>query len=141
MAYSGAAYYKLQNFLTKKNSIMKNEKINLPDFVSAWKGATECISPYKETNEEKLQSMLELLPHGSGIDSGISFEIKESTYTKLVFQFGFHHLNENGYYDGWSYHKLIIVPEFGGFKLNITGKNRNNIKDYLYQLFQNVFTI
>ena len=77
------------------------------------------------------------LPSGSGIDSGVKFDFDASTPEKLVFLFGFHHMNEVGYYDGWTDHSLIVTPSLQfGFHIRITGKDRNDVKDYLYETFQ-----
>jgi hypothetical protein len=89
----------------------------------------------------RLEKILELLPSGSGIDSGIQFDEDKSNPNKLIFKFSFHHMSSDGYYDGWTEHKLIIKPEFGSFDLNITGKDRNMIKDYLYDMFYNLFEV
>ncbi len=85
--------------------------------------------------------MLTLLPSGSGIDAGMKFDWQTSTSNKLVFTFSFHHLNGGGYYDGWTEHKLILTPTFGYFDSNITGQNKNDVKDYLYDVFHSVFSI
>lgn len=97
---------------------------------------------WKDKHEAKIETMLEALPHGSGIDDGVKFDSQRSTPEKLIFTFGFHHMDENGYYDGWSEHELIITPSLQfGYRMEITGKDRNQIKEYLYQLFYDVFTI
>lgn len=77
------------------------------------------------------------LPSGSGIDSGVKFDFDASTPEKLVFDFGYHHMNDGGYYDGWTNHSLIVTPSLQfGFSLRITGKDRNDTKDYLHEIFQ-----
>ena len=77
------------------------------------------------------------LPSGSGIDSAPKFDFDASTPEKLVFDFGYHHMNENGMYDGWTEHSLIVTPSLQfGFRIRITGKDRNQVKDYLYETFQ-----
>ena len=77
------------------------------------------------------------LPSGSGIDSAPKFDFDASTPEKLVFNFGYHHMNDGGYYDGWTDHSLIVTPSLQfGFHLRITGKDRKQIKDYLYEIFQ-----
>jgi hypothetical protein len=93
----------------------------------------------EEDAEERINLMLELLPSGSGIDSGTTFLWDVSKPDKLVFSFEFHHM-EDGYYSGWTNHKLILTPSFTGFRMRITGKDRNQIKEYLYDLFSSVFT-
>jgi hypothetical protein len=76
------------------------------------------------------------LPSGAGIDNGTYFDMQDSTPNKLVFRTSFHHMNETGYYDGWTEHKVIATPSFmGRFDLKITGKDRNSIKDYLHETF------
>ena len=77
------------------------------------------------------------LPSGSGIDSGVKFNFDVSTPEKLVFTFGYHHMNDGGYYDGWTDHQLIVTPSLQfGFHIRITGRDRNQVKDYLYETFQ-----
>jgi hypothetical protein len=51
-------------------------------------------------------------------------------------------MDENGYYDGWTNHKLIVKPELSesGFDLHITGPDKNFVKDYLYDLFDHILS-
>jgi hypothetical protein len=45
-------------------------------------------------------------------------------------------MNEGGYYDGWTEHQVIITPSLQhGFDVRVTGQDRNEIKDYLAELF------
>lgn len=75
-------------------------------------------------------------PSGSGIDTGTKINLEKSSANKLVFEFGFHHMNENGFYDGWTEHTAIVTPSLTSqFDLRITGRNRNDIKDYLHDTF------
>jgi hypothetical protein len=92
-----------------------------------------------ETWDNYILAECEKLPSGSGIDSGMELVREECEPKKIVFSLGFHHLNENGYYDGWTQHKAIITPSFGGIDIRITGRDRNQIKDYLYQMFYDIF--
>jgi len=60
----------------------------------------------------------EFMPSGSGIDSGTS-------------------LISNGYYDGWTQHTVIVRPSLSsGIEVTITGRNRNEIKDYLADIYK-----
>ena len=99
--------------------------------------AKTCNKEYSDMAIERLERLQEeYLPYGSGIDSGCKIDIEKSTPDKIIITFGFHHLNENGYYDGWTEHKAIVTPSLSWeFNLQITGKNKNNIKDYLLELF------
>lgn len=75
------------------------------------------------------------LPSGSGIDSGTKL-LDVSTGEKLQFQADFHHMNETGMYSGWTYHRVIVTPSLtAGFRIRITGADRNDIKDYLHSIF------
>lgn len=113
----------------------------LASAIAAMKRCKESGNDYVDTWQDQIDEACEHLPSGSGIDSGVKLLIDECRDQKLVFSFGFHHMNENGYYDGWTDHKLIITPEFGGYKLRITGRDRNMIKDYLYEVFNHLFQI
>lgn len=72
------------------------------------------------------------LPSGSGIDSGTKLDRDKTTAQKLVFAMNFHHMNDGGYYDGWTEHELTVIPTFCGIEVSrVTGSNRNEIKNYL----------
>ena len=75
------------------------------------------------------------LPHGSGINSGCKIDLQKSNENKIVITFGFHHMDKNGFYCGWTSHKLICRPSFDGIDLKITGRDKNGIKEYLYEIF------
>ena len=78
----------------------------------------------------------EYLPSGSGIDAGCKILVEESHKNRLVIQTEFHHMNEVGFYDGWTSHKVVVTPSLiYGFDLKITGRDKNGIKEYLTQLF------
>lgn len=119
------------------------KKINIAKLYAALIAMNNCTlsgnHEWAEKWDDYILSECEKLPSGSGIDAGITLVREESEKQKIVFSFSFHHLNEDGYYDGWTDHKLIIKPVFGGIDLRITGRDRNQVKEYLYQLFSEVF--
>ena len=81
------------------------------------------------------------LPTGSGIDSGTTIDLDTSTGEKLVFDFSYHHMHDSGMYDGWTEHRAIVTPSLlSGFDIRITGRDRNQIKDYLHDVFCNALT-
>lgn len=88
-----------------------------------------------------IDKLLEALPHGSGIDRGMTLNYDLSTDIKIVFDFAWHHMDEDGFYCGESDHQLIITPMFSDKDLRITGRRQADIKDYLYQLFDSVFVV
>jgi hypothetical protein len=118
-------------------------RISLKELSSKIEAYRNCIdlhnTEWEQKHKEAIEQMLSGLPHGSGLDSGVRFSWSHSSKNKLVFQFSFHHLNQDGYYDGWTDHMMTITPEFGGFKIKISGQDRNYVKDYLYDLFYSVF--
>ena len=97
----------------------------------------EWLDKHSESLDEICKKQL---PKGSGLDCGVDLLIEESNEKKIVFSFDFHHLNEDGFYDGWTSHKLIVTPSFNGFDMRITGKDKNQLKDYLYDLFGDVLS-
>lgn len=82
---------------------------------------------------EKL--VTEHMPSGSGFDNGTFLDLDSSHTEKLVFNTQFHHMNEVGYYDGWTEHTVTVTPSFGGINLRVSGRNKNDIKEAIYQAF------
>ena len=77
-------------------------------------------------------------PRGSGFDAGTHLDWDKSTTSKLVFRTEFHHMNDVGYYDGWTQHEVIVKPSFlFDCDIRITGRDRNQIKDYIDEVFNN----
>lgn len=78
----------------------------------------------------------EYMPSGSGIDNGVTFDNVRSTPERLVFNTAYHHMNEGGMYDGWTDHSVIVTPSLAsGYNMRITGRDRNDIKEYLHDVF------
>jgi len=76
------------------------------------------------------------LPSGSGIDSGTTIDLDKSTADRIVLQTSFHHMNDGGMYDGWTEHTITVRPSLAfGCELTISGRDRNEIKDYLGELY------
>lgn len=83
-----------------------------------------------------LTKLATLLPSGSGIDSGTSIVSIDARC--VILSTSFHHMNDSGFYDGWTHHKIKITPTLSdsrGFDLKITGRDRNDIKAYLYDVY------
>ena len=93
---------------------------------------------WKGKHEEHIERLVRNhLPSGSGIDNGVKIDLDKSTGNKLVFDCGFHHMNDCGMYDGWTHHTLTVVPQlWTDFDIKISGRDRNEIKDDLYQRFE-----
>lgn len=79
----------------------------------------------------------EFMPSGSGFDNGTTLDLDECKPGKrMTFNTAFHHINENGYYDGWTHHKVIVEADFSGFTVKVTGRNKRDIKDYIVDVFR-----
>src|SRR5579863_8932306 len=77
---------------------------------------------WQHKHEEELQQLQEELPSGSGVDSGMQIDLDKSSQNKIVIHCGYHHMNDGGYYDGWTHHDIIVTPDLlFGFNLRITG--------------------
>lgn len=86
----------------------------------------------------------EVMPHGSGIDGeDIYLDVQRSKPERLVFtRVDFHHMDENGFYDGWTEHDAIVTPSLSfGHEIKITGKDRDEIKDYLAELIDDALSM
>ena len=86
-------------------------------------------------HSDSLDSIIKDGPSGSGIDCGTKLD-ESSTKDKVVLICEFHHMNENGMYDGWTEHKIIVTASLqNSFDLRITGRDRNQIKEYLHEVY------
>lgn len=93
---------------------------------------------WEERHKETIVCIInDHLPSGSSFDSGTKLlEDGFSGPEKLIFQADYHHMNESGMYDGWSEHTVILTPSLQhGFNLRVTGRDRDNIKEYIEEVF------
>jgi len=89
--------------------------------------------------ESRLEQLDKLLPSGSGFDAGSVVVKGESSSRQIVIATSFHHMDENGSYDGWTEHRLLVKPDLAfGFTVTVGGRNRNDIKDYIAEAFDSV---
>ena len=99
---------------------------------------TEESIKWAEHHKEIILKMCEPLPHGSGFDNGCTINLLQSNLQKMVFDFEYHHMKD-GYYSGWTKHKVFLRPSFFGYQIRITGKNPDSIRGYFYDVFQEIF--
>lgn len=91
---------------------------------------------FKEVCEDRIYELEQKLPHGAGLNSGCKIDVQNSSSDKVIIHFKYHHMNENGFYCGWTQHSMVVKPKlWNDFDLKISGKNKNLIKEYLYDLF------
>lgn len=74
-----------------------------------------------------------ILPSGSGFDNGSQIDM-DSTPLCLCIVTAFHHMNEGGFYDGWTDHIVRVRPNLARrYDMTISGRNPNDIKSYIHQ--------
>jgi hypothetical protein len=94
-------------------------------------------SEWSRTHRERADALAaEHLPNGSGVDSGSQIDWDKSSAQMIVINTSYHHMNEHGMYDGWTEHQVCVTASLL-FDLNIriTGEDRNEIKEYLHEIF------
>lgn len=80
-----------------------------------------------------------LLPSGSGFDNGTKIDREATNAKRISLRVEFHHMNDAGFYDGWTSHNVTINPTFSGCEIRISGSNRNGIRDYIGDVFGSLF--
>ncbi len=94
------------------------------------------VTEAREAEVTLIQWMKSNAPSGSGIDCGTKINFDASGDTKVVLTTEFHHMNDGGYYDGWTQHTITAVASLRfGFTLKVGGRDRNSIKEYLGDLY------
>ena len=113
--------YTVAELISVASVAMENAtKANNPVWVKRWRDVLD-------------QLRTGFLPAGCGYDSGTTIEL--ATASRIIFGTSFHHMNDAGYYDGWTDHKVTARAEFGGIGISIGGVNRNDIKEYIAECF------
>lgn len=78
----------------------------------------------------------EHMPSGGGFDCGTKLDMDASRPECLRFTTQFHHMDENGCYDGWTSHAIIVRPSLVyGLDIRVMGRDRNGIKEYIAECF------
>ena len=87
-------------------------------------------------NEQMEDLVKNYLPSGSGFDGDTSIDEK-STDKKIILHVEYHHMNDNGFYDGWSTFKIIITPSLA-YDYSLVVKGETVVKKYFYDgVFKN----
>ncbi len=110
-----------------------------------------------DTHAGRIEDLLKrYLPSGSGFDAGTKYLAPEGpldveflelinapelpdTIERLRFVTGFHHMDQHGGYDGWTDHIITVKPSLcHDFTVSVSGRNRNQIKDYIHDVFSSM---
>jgi len=95
---------------------------------------------WKAKHLERLEVLEDMLPSGSGFDSGCKINVEASSKDKIVFSFEYHHMNEDGYYVGWTNYIVTVTPAFEEFDIDIQLREDDeeskelweDMEDYIY---------
>ena len=103
---------------------------------------------YVGEREKRLKGLIDELPSGSGWDCGTKLDEERTRVgvnadcERIVLFGSFHHMNDGGMYDGWTDHEIHVKPSLRwGFEMRVTGRDRNDIKDYLHDLFHEALSL
>ena len=92
----------------------------------------EWLNRHSDTLENLLH---DTAPSGAGFNCGTKLS-DESTGEKLIFETEFQHMDEHGGYNGWTAHRITVKPSLlFGFSLSVSGRNKNQIKEYIHDVF------
>lgn len=89
-------------------------------------------------HQEKIDAIRDSAPSGSGFDRGTKIMQRDGhDYGKsIIFETAFHHMDEHGYYDGWTEHRVLVKAHLVfGYTVQVSGADRNQIKDYIADTF------
>lgn len=91
---------------------------------------------------DRLMSLVkDHMPSGSGIDDGTHLDLECTSPERLVLSAWYHHMDKWGGYDGWTEYTVTVKGSLAfGITLKIGGRDRNGIKDYLYDVYHEALT-
>jgi len=89
-----------------------------------------------DKHSETINMLVSHLPSGVGWNEGTKIALDASHANKIVLYGSYHHMDEFGYYDGWTEHTITVKGSLkSDIDLRISGSNRNDIKDHLFESF------
>ena len=87
----------------------------------------------------RIKELADLLP--LPMMCGAHLDVEASHAEKIVIQTSHHHMDENGFWDGWTEHTIVATPSFWNHvNLRISGHDRNDIKEDLHETFHSALT-
>ena len=107
-----------------------------------------CKKSNNETWEDKHSEVIEyiennVLPSGSGINSGTTIDLEKSNRDKLVLIAEYDYMNESGFYMYTIPFVVTVKPSLlFDFELTIKGNfgKQQDIKEYLYDVYREVLS-
>ena len=132
------AYRKIAQLVDARGRCKENQERRMPRVTDGDMDVTEShwakMAAQHEASADAIVS--NILPSGSGWDLGTTLDWDASSPNKLVFYGSYHHMDDGGSYDGWTEHTVTVRPSLAfGFDLKVSGPNRNEIKGYITEMF------
>lgn len=123
--------------ITGKMKPKKQVYTVIASLFNAWQHCQENGNQFAAKHEATIERIMkETAPHGSGFDNGTRFDFDASDYGKLVFTFGYHHMDGGGYYCGWTEQTLTVTPSFiGGFDFEIVMEGSPDDEEFYLEGF------
>jgi len=85
-------------------------------------------------HSDAIKKIMDNAPTGAGIET---LNLIHASGKCIEFWCSYHHMNHNGYYDDHSGHCVTVKPDLQfDISIRVNGRNRNDIKDYLGDVFQ-----
>ena len=95
---------------------------------------------YLDSKNKRVEDLVKnYLPSGSGFDGDISIDEK-STDEKIILRVEYHHMDINGFYDGWSTFKVIITASMA-YNYCMQVKGESVVRKYFYHVGFDDFVI
>ena len=107
----------------------------IADLLTAIDNCRRTNTSWLARHSQSLRELKKRLPHGAGFDAGTAI-LADSTPERIVMHASYHHMNDNGFYDGWTEHDVIVTPSLTDeISILVTGPNRDDIKEYIAEIF------
>lgn len=103
-----------------------------------WHGIRGDYSAAIASHRRAIELVMQNAPSGAGIDSGTT--LLDVTADRVRFGCSFHHMSDSGGYDGWTEHTIVVRPSFSGIDVRVTGRDRNDVKSYLADVYSTWLT-
>lgn len=97
---------------------------------------------WRERHSEVVLKLMELLPHGSGLNDRWYIDVPRSNQNRLIFSSSFHAMDErHGGYDWIDFRVVVTASLLSEIDLIIVGNfgRYQDIKEYLYQILTPAF--
>lgn len=107
----------------------------------AWKWRQQANEKFEDVAQARLDAVFDLLPSGSGFDSGTKVESIDAS--RMVLYSAFHKMIEHGSYVGWDEFRVVVKAAFDGIDIRIfstAGRIKPEDREYYEEEFYRALT-